>query len=663
MINNGDKRVGTRIIGFVLFMAPFWFLFLSQNMMGEPSANAQLIRDSVRLTYVQKIEAAFDNKELLIDTYYQYGEYLDEEEGLYEASIEQFITALDIAQAINQDDKTAAVANYLAYLYCVLGDFSKSIEAYDLALESANRMQDYHEMAKISMNIAGTYSFMGNYKEAIDYALKAVNIKETNDDLVRICYHYITLGNIFRENGNMVKWKEYVLKAYAVKDVPGCASFDDVAKIYNCLGGIAKQEGDQGKALQYYDTLMVLSQDVEYSQGISTALTNSAQIYYDLGQVSKALALTEEAEKYFGGDTYEIIFSNNWKAELYKELGEKEKALALVLENIQREDIQYYYAEKIKCLGLLYELNFSLNHYHEAYRWNDSLRTAESRMQTEDTRRVVEELETQYETVKKEKHIELLTVENELKSQRLRTGLVVILILIIIIALIIYILQMKRRQADLEKNDLQQKVLRAQMNPHFIFNVLSSIQYYMLANDAKKASGYLSSLALLMRSTLEFSTSETISLDKELAMLRSYVELEQMRMPDQFSFQLKAEGLTDSESILIPPMMIQPFVENAIKHGFQGIKYKGALIISVSFLADFVEFIIEDNGIGMEDKACADTTHRSMAMAIFEERRKLIKQKHKRHFAFEVVNLSDENPELSGVRVKISVPVFDISSQ
>ncbi|GAO27794.1 kinesin light chain-like protein [Geofilum rubicundum JCM 15548] len=477
------------MVRFFLRGAALWSLFLFSSVNGEEVAVSANSQDSAKQAFIENIERAQDDKELLMDAYYDFGEYLDEEEAAYEASIIQFESALKIAQDVNNHERVSSFANYLACLYCVLGDFSKAIEAYEMALESSEHLQDFHNMAKVSMNIAGTYSFMGNYKEAVSHALYAINIKETKNDLIRICYHYITLGNIFRENNNVSKWEEYVKKAYSLKDVDGCASFDDIAKIYNGLGGLSSWEEDYEKALNYYDTLLVLSKEVEYDQGICLALTNSAQIYFDLGQFDKALDLTHQAEAYFGGDTYDIVFNNNWKAELYKELGQNEAALALVRENIQRDDIQYYYTERIKSLGLLYELNFRLKNYQEAYRWNDSLRTAESQMHAEDARRVVEELETQYETAKKEKQIELLTVENELKTQRLRTGMVVIFILIVLIILAVYIYQMKRKQAQFIENDLQQKVLRAQMNPHFIFNVLSSIQYFMLANDAKKASG------------------------------------------------------------------------------------------------------------------------------------------------------------------------------
>ena len=469
----------------------------------------------------------------------------------------------------------------------------------------------------------------------------------------------MTMANIFRENNNIDKWKEYVLKAYLLKDIEECASFPDIAKIYNSLGGLAKMEEDFERALAYYDTLMVLSREAEFNQGISTALTNSAQIYYNQGQVLKALELSTKAEPYFGGDTYEIIFNNNWKAELYKELGNYNKALALVTENIQRSDINFYYTEKTKCLQLLYELNFKLSNYQQAYNWNDSLRTIEQNYHDEDIRRVIQETETKYETEKKQKQIELLTSENTVKNQRIKTFIALLIALVFLLMLLASYYLRYRQKMIFAGEDLKMKLLRSQMNPHFIFNVLGSIQSFMMSNNPGKASGYLSSFASLIRATLEYSSAESISLHDELTMLKDYINLEQMRTSEKFDYDIQLHNIEEPEFIHIPPMMIQPFIENAIKHGFQEIDYKGKLNITVSESEHWLDFVIEDNGSGLKTDSGKEIAHQSMALDIFEQRRKLIEQKYKQSFSFEIINLSDKNPDTSGVCIKISIPILN----
>jgi len=202
-------------------------------------------------------------------------------------------------------------------------------------------------------------------------------------------------------------------------------------------------------------------------------------------------------------------------------------------------------------------------------------------------------------------------------------------------------------------------VLRSQMNPHFIFNVLGSIQNFMLGNDSKKAAGYLSKFASLTRATLEYSSEDSIALSDEIAMLRNYMELEQMRKPGIFEFEIEYDEGLELDFIQIPPMLIQPFIENAIKHGFKNINKNGILTLTISDKKDWIEFIIEDNGEGIQGKDNIAKKHHSMAMIIFEKRRKLIQQKYHKDFGFELQNIRDVYPDKSGVRIRIDLPVIE----
>jgi LytS/YehU family sensor histidine kinase len=354
-----------------------------------------------------------------------------------------------------------------------------------------------------------------------------------------------------------------------------------------------------------------------------------------------------------------VLFNNNFKAELYQLQGQFLKGLELASKNLQMEEINNYSTEKLKTLELLYELNYRLKNWDKAFFWNDSLRATESRLRNEDIRQSLEELETRYETEKKEQQIELLTTENKLKNQRINAGIALLVVLLIVILLIVYIQQIRKKQARLKQNELQQQVLRAQMNPHFIFNVLGSIQNFMLQNDNRKASDYLSRFALLTRATLNNSVSETISLADEIEMLKNYIELEKMRCADKFDYSIDYDEALEVDFIQIPPMLIQPFVENSIKHGFRNLEGKGFLSLSISDKTDWIKFVIEDNGTGIQEQGSKAGTHLSMANTIFEKRRKLIQQKHNKDFKFEKLNLRDTNPELSGVRISIQIPILN----
>jgi tetratricopeptide (TPR) repeat protein len=636
-----------------LFLLPV----LAQSSNNQVYNDTIAMLDSAQIAFNQRISDAKDDSIKRMEAYFDYGEYLDET-GEAEKSIKQYKAALRIATNANLDAKIAAIANYLANMYATTGDFSASNDTYLVALKSAERIKNSGEIAKISMNLASNYNYTGDYEKAIKYGLYALKTKETTQNLTRICYHYIAMGNIFRENNNTVKWEEYVQKAYKMKDVEGCASFGDLAKIYNCLGGIAVQKEKFQEGLLYYDTLLVLSKEANYDMGISTALTNNAGIYKQLENFDKAQELATEAEKYFSGNPYDILFSNNFKAELFELEGEFEKGLKLAKENIQSEEINNYSTEKLKTLQLLYELNFNLKNYDKAFFWNDSLRNTEKILRNEDIRQSFEELETKYETEKKEQQIELLSAENKLKAQRINAGLGVVAALTIVILLIIYISNIRKKQAQLQQNILRQQVLRTQMNPHFIFNVLGSIQNFMLQNDIRKASDFLSQFASLTRATLNNSAAETISLTDEISMLKNYIELEKMRKADVFNYEIIFDDDLETDFIQIPPMMIQPFIENAIKHGFKNIENKGLLRVLFCDEGKKIRIEITDNGIGIKKAAqLKNNGHNSKAMQIFEERRRLFAKKTKQQIDFTITDLSVQNPSKQGTKVQILMPI------
>lgn len=642
----------------LIFLFALLFTVMTFAEINQQTIELSELQDSIQRVFDRKIAESKGDSCKQMDAYFEYGENLELSDNP-EKSIEQFIIALRIARNSNNDAKVATIANYLANMHAGNCDINASNDVYIIGLNAAEKTGNSGEIAKISMNLASNYNYTGDYQKAIKYGLYALKIKETNNNLERICYHYIAMGNIFRENNNFDKWGEYVQKAYKMKDVEGCASVGDIAKIYNSLGGIAVQNEAFDNALLFYDTLMVFCREAEFNQGISTALTNSAGVYKQMDNYDKALELSTEAETYFGGNPYEIIFNRNFKAELYNLTGQFSKGLALVSENIKGNELSYYSTEKLKCLELLYELNVNLKNYDMAFYWNDSLRTTERHLRDEDVRQSIEDLEAKYETEKKEQKIELLTAENELKNQRLNAGIGLVVVLLIAIFLIVYILNIRKKQATLLQNDLQQQVLRAQMNPHFIFNVLGSIQNFLLQNDNNKAASYLSQFASLTRSTLENSSSEAITLSEELDMLRNYMALEKMRNPQKFGFEIEIEQDLETDFIWIPPMMIQPFIENAIKHGFPNLDQPGKIELHVSDKKQWVEFIIEDNGVGILEKQETKRHHQPMALNIFEKRRKLIQQKHKKDFKFELINLKDVSPGKSGVRIIINVPILD----
>lgn len=157
-------------------------------------------------------------------------------------------------------------------------------------------------------------------------------------------------------------------------------------------------------------------------------------------------------------------------------------------------------------------------------------------------------------------------------------------------------------RAELKAREAELAFLRNQMNPHFVFNALNSIQNYIFRKDVLKANHYLTCFSRLMRNTLEFSREESITLKEEIEFQRAYLEMEKMRFPDLFSVEWEIEPFLDQEAIRIPPLLCQPLLENAVKHAFHGIDYQGKILIRFSRTCDhFLTIVIRDNGTGLTE--------------------------------------------------------------
>ena len=161
----------------------------------------------------------------------------------------------------------------------------------------------------------------------------------------------------------------------------------------------------------------------------------------------------------------------------------------------------------------------------------------------------------------------------------------------------------EHRKSEIEKKivQLEMQALQAQMNPHFIFNCVNGIQYYVLANKMDAVLSYLSDFSKVVRESLGNATLRVILLEQEISFLNSYLRLEQMRFPDKFDFVISSNLIEIGGTLLIPPMLVQPFAENAVRHGFGQIERKGYLsIIFETEGEDIVKCTISDNGIGRE---------------------------------------------------------------
>ncbi|HRN55279.1 MAG TPA: histidine kinase [Agriterribacter sp.] len=219
------------------------------------------------------------------------------------------------------------------------------------------------------------------------------------------------------------------------------------------------------------------------------------------------------------------------------------------------------------------------------------------------------------------------------------------------------LIQMKQKQSEIEM-----KALRAQMNPHFIFNSLNSINKYILKNDHVNASRYLTRFAKLIRLILDNSNSKEIALSDELEALKLYIEMELLRFTNKFTYGISVDENVSPDTLQVPPLVIQPYVENAIWHGLLHKEADGRLNVSVKKTTDnMLQCSIEDNGIGrskaMEMKSKSANANRSLGMKLTAERISMLNQYTSLNASIEIVDLVDNNGEASGTKVILKIPI------
>ncbi|MBA3682215.1 MAG: histidine kinase [Bacteroidetes bacterium] len=207
------------------------------------------------------------------------------------------------------------------------------------------------------------------------------------------------------------------------------------------------------------------------------------------------------------------------------------------------------------------------------------------------------------------------------------------------------------------------KALRAQMNPHFIFNAINSVQYFITNNDPVSSQKYLSKFAKLIRYVVDNSKPLAIPLSKELEALNLYLDLEWLRFENKFEYSIDLHENVDVEGVQIPSMLIQPYVENAIWHGLMHKNSKGKIKITISRYENVLFCVIEDNGIGRKRsqeiiKEKNNEFHKSVGLSITHERLEVINQQNDTKLTVNVIDLEDEEGNCIGTRVELNLPFY-----
>lgn len=554
----------------------------------------------------------------------------------------------------------------------ILGNYKEALLLFSDAqhlFESLDaKSENKKGLAKALGSIGIVFSEQSNYSRALQYYLKSVKIYEALKDEVSLAKLYNNIGIVYHSQGNEFKSLEYFSKAQKTQER---LRDKNIGITYTNIANSYLKQNNAPKALEYYQ-LAKKALDLNPNPRALGEWYNNMGLYYQaetnnpkaIESWQNAIQTFQTIDDKFGmADTYiylaQLYLSQN-ELEKTKQFANQSLALATELEVLE----QIMLSEKLlsDCYAKQNNATLALEHFKRYSQAKDSL-TNEATI-----RKSVEE-ELNFEFDKREalqqKEIEkrdlLLKEESKRNTMQLIFAALFGLLLFGFIFLIYNRMQLKKNLTlQKELSEYEQKALHLQMNPHFVFNCLGSISSFIVQNGTDSAIKYLSKFSKLMRLTLEYSKESLIPIDKEIEGLQNYLELEQLRFNNMFSFTITKSNAIDDD-VALPPLLLQPFIENAIIHGVIPKKELGSIAIDFTIEKESLVCIIEDNGIGFEQSKIAKkdsvTAHKSMALDITKKRLELMETSTSMKANVEIIELKNDKNEVQGTKVILKIPV------
>ncbi|MEL6538521.1 MAG: histidine kinase, partial [Bacteroidota bacterium] len=512
---------------------------------------------------------------------------------MYRGRFPEALRLLQMADSVNRKSLRPANlgAHYvtLSTCYSSLGEYEKAIEACFLGIAECERTGNQKDIYDHYINLAKLKYRMGEREEALTFAAKALPLIEEREDRR-------ALGELLID-----------------------------------LGEYAKAVGNWDLALGYYRQAEQVNREINNPKFVGHAVTGLANVALVSGQLTLAYAMASEVRTTAAefGDlqllaeghqlTGRVLGYQRRFEEAYRWLAVAQ-GLVDSLDSPEQQLVQY--TAYVTVDSLAGRLGDALAHLRAYNQLKDSLFTLEKNKQ-------VVELETKYETEKTERELEQVTQQASIQTlelQRSQLRLVLLGVGLVAVLLAGGLVILRNRQARLaltyKAQDVEQNLLRTQMNPHFIFNAMTAIQDVIRQGDPKKASRYLSKFSKLTRQVLDNSRTEFVLLEQEVTMLENYLSLQNLRRAHPFQIEVKVAEDVDPEEVKIPPMFAQPFVENAIEHGLADVEEEGRIEVCFGMQGDKLQLTVTDNGQGLAGAHTETQTpgHVSHATQITRER-------------------------------------------
>lgn len=544
--------------------------------------------------------------------------------------------ALLLSQQIKDFTGQAKTVRLMVDFLSVSGDYTRALEVALYNLQIMEKSKDTMSLFWTSRAVWRCYSYMLEHATVLEYARKTKLIvhsgyfKNQKDEKFYALAGYIHAMAVAHDGLNNLDSALY----YGQMAYETARSINDTGMIAIAainLGDFHRKRGNQKVAFSFYRMCISYAIKVSRDDLVAGAHLGMARLFAVMKNIDSAL--------YYGHSS--LVIYKSIKSSIHELLAVTFLSEVYAKEN--RIDSAYKYQSSM--LALKDSLfNYEKTRQVKNIGFNEQLR--------------LQQLEQQRKEVQQQYNMQLRTL-----------GIVGGLILLLSIAFFMYRLRQIKHESNLKSGftkkiqQVEMKALRAQMNPHFIFNCLNSINRYIVKSDHKTASGYLTKFSRLIRLILDNSANDIVSLEKEIETLQLYIEMEVLRFDHAFDYVIDVEENIYPESIFIPSMLLQPYVENAIWHGLLH-KESGGGKLWIRFRQPAPHILIaevEDNGIGREQakafKSKEGIKNKSYGMQISKDRILLFNELYSTNATVDVEDLRGEQSELTGTKVTLEIPV------
>ncbi len=548
--------------------------------------------------------------------------------------------------------------NLLGAAYFSLGEYKHAELYYNKAFFISSEIGDTLYISKSLNNLGNVSQKLGKLDKAIDYYIQSICLyKATNNKIGEIGVTN-NIASIYRTVGNLEKSIDYYTQAQSLAEELNNKNL--LSSILHNLAAIYTELEDYEAALDKCTISYRLRKELNLSEAIIKSLISYGNIYSGLNDLEKAQSFYSEAlalsrkTGYMDDEAYTLLhlgyiglLTNDFnKARKYFAKG---LSVADTIQDLQlQQDFHKY----------LYTVDSTTGNFKSAFLHLQTFNKLKSTNAGLNLDNRITELQTKYDLTRQENIVQTAA----LKRNRI-FSISIFICLLIIAFLAIILVQHIRLKTNRQISKLTQENLRSQINPHFIFNVLNSIHAFILTNDKDTSGDYLLKFAKLLRLTLDNSQTKLTTIYDEVEALKLYLDLESMRFKNKFEYKITIDEEIDPYMFKIPPLLIQPYVENSILHGLQNKEGKGKIEIALNYENNHIHCSIADNGIGrkkaMEINSLKTTKRKSYGTKITENRLKLLNSFYGKKMNMSYSDLLDDKNNSTGTKVEFNLPILN----